>query len=173
MKIIRCDFVEGMGFNVDNGAYRDYFNANKDRFPTSARNFAGAPWHYDFSDPRCPHGARCASLKFETPVEEIGAGHYRGGEIRVRLLSPTLTGYLILTYVRVRSHLFELYSPMPEDETSSYDDLIIDEVRLTENGKVIHEIQFASGQWLIECGDIVAEWKPVSAEARSPDVQTH
>jgi hypothetical protein len=166
MKIIRCDFIEGMGFKVDCSPYRSYFEANKHHFPSNARDFAGSAWHYDFSDPRCPHGASCGSIVMETPVEEIATDGYRGGEIQVRLLTPGRIGYLVLTYTRIRSHSLVLYTPMAEEETASYSSLIVDEVTLTEQGKVIHEVQFASGHWLIECADIISEWKPISPDAK-------
>jgi hypothetical protein len=167
MEIIRCEFVEGRGFDVDVTPYRDYFHRNKHRFPVNAGKFAGAAWHYDFSDPRCPHGAWCAAIRMKTPVEEIGTDRYQGGEVQVRLLTPNLVGYLVLTYFRIRSHSFVLYSPMPEEETSSYSDLIIDEVRLTEGGKVVYEVQFATGHWLIECADILGDWKPIAPDSES------
>lgn len=167
MDIIRCEFVEGRGFDVDVTPYRDYFHRNKHRFPANAGNFAGAAWHYDFSDPRCPHGASCAAIRMETPVEEIGTDRYRGAEIQVRLLTPNRIGYLVLTYIRIRSHSLLLYSPMPEEKTSSYSDLIIDEVRVIAGGKVVHEVQFATGHWLIECADILAEWKPIAPGSKT------
>jgi hypothetical protein len=42
-----------------------------------------------------------------------------------------------------------------------YGDWLEGEVRLSERGQVVHEVEFSNGaRWIIECAEIRHSWKP-------------
>ncbi len=47
-------------------------------------------------------------------------------------------------------------------------DWLYDEFRLSDNGHLLHEIEWADGgRWLIEADDIEFDWRPFEAEIGS------
>jgi len=62
--------------------YRTFLISAKDRFPSSAYEFATASWHYDHSDHRCPH---------DSWVETIVVGEpWSGTRREIRSLEITI-----------------------------------------------------------------------------------
>jgi hypothetical protein len=138
-------------------AYYQYLASVKDRLPPDAYSFATASWHYDFSDHRSPHDSWVESIT----VREPSAGdrqQHRQIEITVLLLAAYHDGHIALTYKDVRNYKLSSDSaPL----RNGHGDWLIDEVRLSESGLAIHEVEFASGaRWLIECADLQYQWKP-------------
>jgi len=77
-------------------------------------------------------------------------------EIAIRLLGAFHDGYLELSYPGVRS-----YSTLGVTQTPkiSHGDWLGDEVRLSDNNLVLHEILFSGGsRWVIESRDIQFQW---------------
>jgi hypothetical protein len=141
--------------------YRRYLESVRDRMPPNAFEFAFAPWHFDSDDHRCPHDTWVESLT----IKENASGsrsQYRNIQIDLRLLGAFHDGHLELSYKEVKK--YELITPS-EFEMPPYNvghgDWLADEVRLSDEGLVIHEIEFARGsRWLIECRDITFKWCP-------------
>jgi hypothetical protein len=50
---------------------RDYNAGVADRLPQGAKALALAEWHYDASDPRCPHDAWIRSLEIRTDDSKV------------------------------------------------------------------------------------------------------
>ncbi|HQU86573.1 MAG TPA: hypothetical protein PKY59_25805 [Pyrinomonadaceae bacterium] len=150
--ISRADVKEGFK------NYKNYLQENENNFPKSAFKFAAAEWHYDTMDHRCPHDAWVESLSIlekHLPKTESG----KGIKIELILLGAYHDGQLKITYENVRSYQLNLLSS--GFEKSHHGDWIIDEVQLSENNFVIHEIKFwLNGNWQIECEDIKYEWLP-------------
>ena len=134
----------------------------KERMPRAAYSFATADWHYDHNDPRCPHDAWVESLV----LVESSSGtrsEIRDLEVRVRLLGAWHDGHIELTYTKVQSYL--LKTPRkpehPMRANKGHEDWMIDEVRLSESGYVLHEVAFGrGGRWVIESEDLNYRWRP-------------
>jgi hypothetical protein len=141
-------------------AYGEYLESIRDRLPASAYAFAAAPWHYDFSDRRCPHDSWVESLT----VGEPSSGERRqrrGVEIAARLLGAYHDGHILLTYKAVHGYLLKSpndYASPPLD--AGHGDWLADEIRLSDGGLVLHEVEFSRGsRWVIECEDMTYDWE--------------
>ena len=149
-------------------AYRASVEADRERFPPRAYEFALAEWHYDHRDHRCPHDAWVESLL----VKETASGtrqEIRAVEISVRLLGPYHDGAMSISYPGVRR--YSLFQPHLVDRgralpVAQHGDWLVDEVSASNHGRpeqrlAIHEIEFANGGiWTIEAEDVVVEWHP-------------
>ena len=149
-------------------AYDEYLAANRDRFPRSAYALATSGWYYDPRDRRCPHDAWLEELR----VEEPASGERRERRtvaLRVRLLGAYHDGHIDLYYPRVFRYQLDL-----EDGEWGHRDWRYDEFRLTEGGRLLHEIEWwgpdRTGRWLIEASDVEFTWLPAgpSAPADAP-----
>jgi hypothetical protein len=137
--------------------YHHYLETIKDRLPTSAYAFASAPWHYDPMDPRCPHDSWLKTLA----IEEVATGErqeVREVQVTIRLLNAHHTGEVQITYHNITR--YEIHMHGEAMMGNNHGDWLIDEVRLTDTSRVVHEIVFASSRMLFECGDIVYDWRP-------------
>jgi hypothetical protein len=88
------------------------------------------------------------------------------------LLGPHHDGKLELTYRNVHSYSFVSHRGFRIDRNEEkgvyfHGDWLTDEVRLSENDLVIHEIEWEHADWLIECKDIEAKWKPFEHNERN------
>ncbi len=147
-------------------AYQTYLASIKEQLPKSVYEYATAPWHYNVGlhDPRCPHDAWVEAITVsETATRQDKQD--RTIQIRARLLDPFHTGIIMLRYNNVVS--FTLSAPnvketlFPNAINRGHNDLIIDEIRLAEDGNVIHEIEFALGAcWLIKAEGFDYQWIP-------------
>lgn len=140
-------------------AYAEYLESVRGRLPASAYAFASAPWHYDFADRRCPHDSWVESLTISEPSSGDRRQH-RSLEIAVRLLGAYHDGHISLTYKVVHSYLLKSpyeYAGPPLDV--GHGDWLADEIRLSDRGLVLHEVEFSrGGRWLVECEDVTYEW---------------
>lgn len=135
--------------------YQKYLESIQDKFPPSAREFALAKWRIDTAFHQCPHDSWVEYIK----IYEDASGErnqHRVSQIEVKLLGAYHDGFLELKYKNVVR-----YSLTKTDDWKSYGDWLYDEVRLSENELVLHEIEFHSQTiWLIECEDIEFIWTP-------------
>ena len=139
--------------------YREHLEANKSRFPISAFALASSEWYFDFTDRRCPHDSWLEAVR----VEEPSAGQRR--ELRsltmtIRLLGAYHDGYIELMYPDVYS-----YDLAGMHVRRGHGDFQYDEFRVGEQGRVIHEIEWASihqtSRWVIEASDVIYRWTPL------------
>ena len=136
--------------------YRKYIESVRANLPLSACSFALASWHYDYTDHRCPHDSWMESIAVSEPAS--GARHeVREIGIVLRLLGAHHDGYLELSYPGVRSYSASVKSGSTKN--SGHGDWLTDEVSLSKDKLVIHEILFSSGsRWFIESRDIHFRW---------------
>lgn len=156
MFILTKDFSKEEPRDFVNTRYEEYANYLKsigDKMPPSAREFALAAWRLDFTDHRCPHDSWVEHLNiFETADGD--RKQYRLSQIEIKLLGAYQDGHLILKYINVSG-----YSLINSNTGKSHGDWLYDEVRLSENNLVLHEIEFRTHtSWLIECEDIEFDW---------------
>lgn len=132
--------------------YREYLTSIEHKLPAAAREFAFAEWHHDFSDHRAPHDAWVESiLVFETSSGERQES--RQAHIKLRLLGAYHDGHIEIEYANVVR--YSIGSAYPDHRDWGYD-----EIRLSANGHVIHEIEIGGTTWSIECEDIHYVWHP-------------
>lgn len=144
-------------------AYADYLKTSADRFPAAARAYAQAPWHYDTTDPRCPHDAWLQKFSL---LEAHPSSDSEENTIEMMLLGAYHDGNIIFRYRNVQ--LYSLVkNPQPEQMLKKFgpidghSDWLIDELSLTDDNVVVHTIDWAAGaRWQIWCDDIEYEWRP-------------
>lgn len=139
-------------------AYLAYLEAVRGRLPRAAYEFATASWHYDFGDQRAPHDGWLEELfiREHAPVERAGQ---RSTEIVARLSGAFQDGRIELRYSGVEGYSLA-------SGGAGAGDWLYDEVRLSERGRVLHEVEWSGGGlWLIECGDIAYRWTPLDPAA--------
>ena len=148
--------------------YFSYLESLRERIPKSAFEFATAPWHYGNKDSRNLHDAWVNSLTIREPAQ--GArNEIRTLEIEVTLLGPYHDGITTLIYRDVKTYSLDtpagcVHGGEKRLNYIAHGDWLVDEIRLSERGLVIHEVKFERGsRWLIECKDIECTWKPTSA----------
>lgn len=140
-------------------AYCAYLESVKGQLPQSAYEFATASWHYNFEDHRSPHDGWLETFVIREPAFGERKEN-RSLEIVTRLLASYHDGQIELKYSDVQS--YSLASGVTND--SGHGDWLYDEIRLSEQGRVLHEIEWSrGGLWLIECGDVAYRWMPLSA----------
>jgi len=128
---------------------------------------ARSEWYYDPSDHRCPHDAWLEELR----IRETGSGarqSKRSADIAVRLLGAHHDGHIELRYRDVRRYDCRLNHPNAVHVAHA--DWRYDEFRLSEAGRLIHEIEWwhmgETGRWIIEAADVTFSWIPAKpAEA--------
>ena len=142
--------------------YREYLTENADRFPAGAYALATSPWYFNSSDHRAPHDARLEELS----ISETGTGARAGRrslEIRIRLLGAYDDGHIEFRYRDVARYRCEL-NPGRLNEGRGHRDWRYDEFRLSEDGRLVHEIEWwgrgPTGSWLIEAADVEFTWIP-------------
>lgn len=132
--------------------YREYLSSIYDQLPPSAREFALADWHHNYKDHRAPHDAWLESLT----VYETASGarqENRQSHIKLRLLGAYHDGHIEIEYLNVKRYSLGCEFP-------AHGDWDQDEIRLSDAGTVIHEIEIGGTSWLIECEDIRYVWLP-------------
>jgi hypothetical protein len=144
--------------------YKQYLRKIKLQIPQNVYDFAAAEWHYDPADHRCPHDSWVQFLR----LEERASGERsekRELNIHLQLLGAYHDCQITLSYSDVVSYSMVKPNEMGKSQGSNkgHEDWLIDEIRLSETGLVVHEILFSSGsRWLFECKNMTYECKPQS-----------
>lgn len=134
-----------------NTRYQKYLSDNKHRFPLSAFEFASAEWHHNFRDHKALHD----SWLVDVSIQESDSKENRVTDITLKLLGAYHDGHMFIKYSNVKSYQIG-------SSTSKHTSIDRDEVRLSENGHVLHEIVWWQDfVWLIECKDITYTWVSV------------
>jgi len=128
--------------------YDEYLARNKSCFPESAFDFAIADWHHNYRDHKALHD----SWLIESRIIETSQNDMREVNITLKLLGAFHDGNLSLHYKGVKSYQIG-------SSTAGHTSINRDEIRLSENGFVLHEIElWQEERWLIECHDIEVCW---------------
>src|SRR5262245_29350461 len=136
--------------------YCSYIESVREQLPDSAYEFATAPYHYDASDHRSPHDGWLESLIVREPATGDRKQN-RSLEIDVRLMAAYHDGHIELSYSDVRRYSLQSGG----QNELGHGDWLYDEIRLSEQGFVLHEVEWArGGVWLIECGNVAYQWRP-------------
>jgi hypothetical protein len=138
--------------------YEEYLTARRERFPPQAFALATSAWYHDAGDHRCPHDAWLE----EVIISEPAPGNRQDERIvtlSIRLLGAYHDGHIAFRYPRVFR-----YDLGVADGEHGHRDWRYDEFRLTDSGRVEHEIEWSgeqsTGRWLIEASDVEFTWFP-------------
>ena len=116
-------------------------------------------------DSRCPHDAWVEFLN----IFEDASGtrkQNRTVNIKLRLLGSFHNGYLELSYSNVAHYRITGGGIAGDHGHDGHGDWYVDDLHLSETGRVVHDILFARGHlWSIECDEIMVEWQPFSQNA--------
>jgi hypothetical protein len=140
-------------------AYLDYLRRMQMRLPEGARSFVLAPWHYDFTHRKCPHDSWLETVALRE-LSRSSRNEIRRLEISATFLGAFHDGVFDIVYRDVQS--YSLVWPDGKDRraTVAHGDWIVDEVLLTQEGSISHEIVFSErGVWKIVCGDLFHQWR--------------
>lgn len=134
--------------------YREYLRENQARFPPGAHTLASSDWYFGFEDHRAPHDAWLESATFAEPA--LGArSEVRHLSLRLRLLGAYHDQWLEFFYPKVFA-----YEMSSQRSDAGHGDWLYDEFRLTSQGHLLHEIEWAGkagssgSRWLIEASDV-------------------
>ncbi|CBL45410.1 hypothetical protein HDN1F_18270 [gamma proteobacterium HdN1] len=133
-------------------AYQEYLLSVSGRLPASAYDFASAEWHYNFLDHRCPHDAWVESITiYEDSIGD--RSEIRQLHIKTTLLGAYHDGYIEIVHIDVKKYRIN-------SDSFVHGDWLYDEVRLGDDGAVVHEIEFSKANLYVECSDIRSLWVP-------------
>lgn len=132
--------------------YYDYLRSIRDALPTDTYDLATGAWHYDAQDHWSLHDSWVEEVSIREEMVDA-VRRRRALTITIRLLGPYHDGHAWLHYRGVHRYRIELEGLQQLSERPvNHGDWSVDEIRLTSNNTVLHEIQFSSGAtWLIEC----------------------
>lgn len=138
-------------------AYTGYLETIKDRLPSPTYEFAAAPWYHDFGNHMSPHDGWLEML-FVSEHSYGERAEHSSTKIVLRLLAAYHDGYIEFSYEEVQRYSVSSL----RSEQSNRTDWLYDEVRLSEQGYVLHEIEWSEGSnWTIEAKNITYKWIPV------------
>jgi hypothetical protein len=151
---------DGRAWQLD--PYLRYLRENAERFPRNARDFALAEWHYDIRHHQCPHDSRLES--FAIKERATGERHENSTvNIESLFLGAFHDGFFSLTYQDVRTYSLQLEPH--ELVRRAHGDWLVDELTLTDEGLVRHEIEFERASMTVICADLEHRWLPQSSLA--------
>ncbi|MEM1084922.1 MAG: hypothetical protein AAGI48_12495 [Verrucomicrobiota bacterium] len=134
---------------TDWDAYVAHLRALEDRFPKSAYAIATSSWWYQFDLPEAPHDSRLIAFR----LGDYGAAdwdNHKFSWIEIELQSA-YSGRILLRYPKV----YRYNLGMDGESQGIHGDWRYDEFSLTENGHLLHTIEWADGAvWRIEASDL-------------------
>ncbi|SFM37402.1 hypothetical protein [Marinobacter zhejiangensis] len=137
----------------DFDSYLEYIEANRSRFSAAVYEFASSITRYDLNSPHSLHDAWLSSLTVkenrnsERPFE-------LDTTIELVLLGPMHDREISLKYVGVQSYRFEGKQNPYNWADTFHGDISGHEVTATDDGSVVHEIEYVSGSRIvISCKD--------------------
>jgi hypothetical protein len=142
--------------------YRNYIRSLQADLPPGAVAYGTSDAHTDYSDRMSPHDGWLDRLIVEEPA--MGQrSEERSIRIVIELLGSYHDGRIRFTYPSVRSYTIGAPKEfeMPPLHVG-HGDWLADELSLSDDGFVVHEILFSRGaHWRIEASDIRYEWLPL------------
>jgi hypothetical protein len=152
--------------------YKKYLFSMRERFPENAFSFAQADWHYNPEDSRCPHDAWLEAMEIiEEKTSESSSK--RNTNIKIKLLGAYHNGIITIFYKQVKYYCLGKFPYKDNDDfglkkaVNFHGDWLVDEIYLSEESLVIHDIEFANKvRWIIHCEDIEYNWNPFEGESQ-------
>jgi hypothetical protein len=142
--------------------YFAYLEQIRDRLPREVYAFASDVAHYTLDSPTSLHDAWLEELTISEPASGVRS-ELRQTELTLRLLGPMHDRIQVLHYTGVQRYRVEA-----EAVGRGHGDVLVHEVRLSEDGLLVHELLFAGGTAIaIECADLRYE---EHARTRHPDL---
>ncbi|KOC88151.1 hypothetical protein [Winslowiella iniecta] len=148
MKVIKIT-ENNDGFTMDSSAYPDYVDSIKGSVPENALQYMMASWHYDHRDPKCLHDSRIEKLC----ILESNSGDFRVTDIKL-LLQGAYGNRMCLSYSNVFSYSIEKKKCEWPVDDYSHGDWLIDEIILSDDGFLMHEIIFTDAVINIKHKDV-------------------
>lgn len=143
--------LDEWGFAWDR--YRRYLSKISESLPSTALEYATAEWHYNHLDPRAPHDSWIQDLNI-TESWEASRRELRESHLEITLLGAYHDGNIRFQYREVSAlHI--------ERDEEWFGDWQYDEVRLSAQGRVLHEIELDKGSIIIECKNMEYFWTPL------------
>jgi hypothetical protein len=142
---------EGINFQ----RYVDYIKSIKSNLPDHVYSFASDSRYFDLNSPMSLHDSWLESLIVKEISGDEGSKS-RSLAIQLILLGPFHDRRICILYTGVTKYLFDTppQSDSPRNAHIAHGDLYTHEVRLGNEGLLIHEILFERGsRFLIECKD--------------------
>jgi hypothetical protein len=143
--------------------YQQYLRDHENMFPPGAFALGTAEWYQNASVHRCPHDGWLENISIsEVPDSE----RKRRTTINIRLLAAYHNGYIEFFYPTVFNYTLLCSS------TRGLGDWLYDEFRLSPEGHLIHEIEWAGlprqegSRWIIEATDVEFRWIPQMTSAK-------
>ena len=141
--------------------YFEYIESIFDKIPKHLYNFAKDFGRYSLNHPSSLHDTWLSSLTVSENYEKDDSSIAQV-EIHLSLLGQLHDRYIELVYKRVSHYSFEKTLFQKPPTQTAHGDLIVHEIRLTDFGKICHEVLFSKGAvFLIECEDIVCIEKKI------------
>lgn len=144
--------------------YSEYLRTNSHRFPPSAYALATSDWYFGFSSHQAPHDSWLEWVQIAEPSSG-SRRELRTTSIRTRLLGAYHDGYIEFHYPVV----FE-YRLLADTLGQGHGDWRYDEFRLDDNGRLVHEIEWAAygatNTWRIVASDVQHTWIPLGEAER-------
>lgn len=144
--------------------YQQYLRDHENTFPPSAFALGTAEWYQNPSDHRCPHDGWLENIL----ISEVPDGNRkRVTTINIRLLAAYHDGYVEFFYPTVFN-----YTLLCSSSAHGMGDWLYDEFRLSSEGHLIHEIEWAGfpkeegSRWIIEATDVEFRWIPQILSAK-------
>jgi hypothetical protein len=144
--------------------YQQYLHEHENLFPPGAFALGTAEWYHNPSDHRCPHDGWLETVS----ISEVPAGDRRRmTTISIRLLAAYQDGYVEFLYPTVFN-----YTLLCPSSARGLGDWMYDEFRLSSDGHLIHEIEWAGfpkvegSRWIIEATDVKFRWIPQITSAQ-------
>ena len=136
-----------------------YHACISESLPSGAKQLALAAWHYDASDPRCPHDAWLESVELRNRDRQSEIR-----DVRLRLLGAYHDRKLCFDYWNVRDFSVE---GQFIDSTGRDRDWLFDEVHLLESRRIEHIIAFEACEVRIKCEDLTYSYQPIEGRGLS------
>lgn len=138
-------------------AYAQYLNSKREIFPKNAFELATSDWYFNPERSGCPHDAWLESVVIAEPSE--GEHHeIRNNTIKIELLAAYHDGIIIFEYTGLIAYKFAC-----SKTADGHGDWLYDQFRISDDGKLLHEIEWEYGNWEIEAADVLYSWKPFAA----------
>ncbi|MEM9444949.1 MAG: hypothetical protein AAGA18_06305 [Verrucomicrobiota bacterium] len=132
--------------------YALYLKENERSFPKGAYELATSDWWFNFNNHRCPHDSWLE--KFEIMEHSQGErNEIRWSNIVITLLGAYHDSLLTIEYSAVCNYRLEC--------DSGHGDWLFDQFLCSDDGDVIHEIEWSRSHWIIHCKDIEFSYKKI------------
>ena len=136
-------------------SYAKYLEENQNKFPRGALKLATSEWYFNPMTSGCPHDGWLEKLNISEPASGERS-EIRKVEIHIELLGAWHNGKIFLDYSNVLTYQFN--GPKIGE---GHGDWLYDEYRVSDEGDLIHEIEWADGaHWLIVAEDVAYDWLP-------------